>query len=78
MTCRELTDFILDYLSNELPAALHDAFEQHLALCPNCRAYLTTYELAVRAGKLAFADEASEPLPEDLVQAIIAARRDAS
>jgi anti-sigma factor RsiW len=78
MTCRELTDFILDYLSDELPARLREAFERHLEACPNCRVYLASYELTVHAGKLAFADEGAgeRPMPEDLVQAILAARRD--
>lgn len=76
MTCRELTDFVEDYLSGGLPAALRQAFEGHLALCENCRVYLSTYDATIKAGRLAFGDDlaAPAPLPEDLVQAILAAR----
>jgi anti-sigma factor RsiW len=77
MTCRELTDFIIDYLSGDLPPALIRAFDYHLGLCPNCRTYLASYEATVKAGKAAFAGEPETKLPEDLVQAILAATRDA-
>jgi anti-sigma factor RsiW len=76
MTCRELTDFVLDYLADDLPAPLRQAFDRHLDLCPNCRVYLATYDATITAERLAFGDElaAQPPLPEDLVQAILAAR----
>jgi anti-sigma factor RsiW len=79
MTCRELTDFILDYVAGELPAALREAFERHLAVCPNCVTYLATYRLTVRAGKEALGreDAGASDLPDALVQAILAARREA-
>jgi len=78
VTCRELADFIGDYLSGELRADSRAEFERHLRLCPNCRRYVAEYELTVKLGKRAFADEdAGVPadVPEDLVQAILAARR---
>jgi anti-sigma factor RsiW len=75
MTCRELNDFVLDYLSSELPVPLRQAFDRHLDACVNCRMYLATYEATIEVQRLAFrADPAPEaPLPEDLVQAILAA-----
>ena len=80
MTCRELADFIMDYTTGELPSDVLAAFEGHLALCPNCRAYLSNYLDTVRLGKAAFApDRADEDVPpsvpEDLVEAILAVRR---
>ena len=78
MTCRELADFIGDYLAGELTAAARAQFERHLRVCPNCRRYLAGYEAAVRLGKIAFGnDDAPVPpdVPEDLVLAILAARR---
>ena len=78
MTCREFADFMMDYLSEELSSEARDRFEHHLSLCTNCRKYLTSYEETVKLGKKAFEDE-SAPLPaevpEDLVAAILAARR---
>ena len=78
MTCREFADFMMDYQSGKLPSAARDRFEQHLRLCTNCQKYLTGYEETVKLGKSAFDDE-NAPLPadvpEDLVAAILAARR---
>ena len=77
MTCREFADFMADYLSGDLPTAVTSAFDHHLTLCVNCRRYLTSYQETVALGKRAFDDE-SAPLPADvpeqLVQAILAAR----
>jgi len=63
-----------DYLSGELSADSRSTFEHHLALCANCRNYLTSYEATVRLGKAAFDDEtAAVPaeVPEQLVKAIL-------
>ena len=78
MTCREVIDFLLEYLSEELSASERAEFEQHLAECPDCAAYLKSYEETIKLGKAVFADlEAPVPqdVPEELVQAILASRR---
>jgi len=78
VTCREFADFMMDYLSNELPAESRAQFEYHLSLCVNCRNYLRSYEETVKLGKRAFDDEDSAlpaDVPDDLVKAILAARR---
>jgi anti-sigma factor RsiW len=78
VTCREFADFMMDYVSGELPAETRAIFEHHLSLCPNCDRYLTSYKEAVALGKRAFEDEtAAVPpsVPDDLVKAILAARR---
>ena len=77
MTCRDFIEFLMDYLSGQLPAEERSVFEEHLAICPPCVAYLKTYQEAVKLGKAAFA-EPDEPLPEEvpeaLVKAILSAR----
>jgi anti-sigma factor RsiW len=78
MTCRELIEFLADYLSGELPAEERRLFEEHLAECPDCVAYLETYEATIRLGKGAFSivqDPGCADAPEELVAAIMAARR---
>ena len=80
MTCREFADFMMDYLSGDMPSESRALFEHHLSLCVNCRKYLTSYEETVKLGKRAFDDEdAALPadVPEELVKAILAARRSA-
>lgn len=76
MTCREVVDFLMDYLGGDLPAAERAVFEAHLGKCPPCVAYLDMYKATVRLGKAACCDEnQAREVPEDLVQAILAARR---
>ena len=56
ITCKEQVDFIMDYVTGELPAAELHEFERHLKVCPACIAYLDTYREAVRLGKEAMAE----------------------
>jgi len=77
MTCRELADFIVDYLAGQLPGEVKSAFEKHLSVCPNCVSYLATYKSTIELSRRAFeADEAdaSQQMPEELVRAILDAR----
>jgi anti-sigma factor RsiW len=52
-------------------------FDEHLAACPECAAYLVAYRETVRLAKTAFEDT-DDPvpagIPDDLVKAILAAR----
>jgi len=78
VTCREFADFMADYLSGELPSDSRTAFEHHLRLCVNCQRYLAGYEETVKLGKRVFADDDAvvpAQVPEELVQAILNARR---
>jgi anti-sigma factor RsiW len=78
LTCREVADFLMAYDDGELAAAQRAAFDAHLAECPDCVAYLQSYRATVALGKRAFADEdgaAAEVVPEELVAAVLAARR---
>jgi anti-sigma factor RsiW len=78
VTCKELADFIIDYLDGELPAGVHDVFQAHLEDCPPCKWYLDTYQTTIRLGREAFLEEGGRgcgEIPEDLVRAILDARR---
>ena len=44
MTCRELIDFLMEYLDRELPADQRAAFETHLDMCPACVDFLNSYQ----------------------------------
>lgn len=75
MTCKEVIDFLMDYVDGDLPPDAQAIFEKHLAVCPPCVAYLHTYKAAIAAGKQACCcDQKLEQVPEDLVKAILAAR----
>jgi len=75
LTCREVAEFLAAYLDDELAARQKERFEEHLAECPDCRNYLEQYEVTRTVGKAALEADASDAgVPEDLVQAILAAR----
>jgi anti-sigma factor RsiW len=78
VTCRELADFIADYLSGDLPAGTREGFEHHLSICENCQTYLANYRRAVALGQRAFADDSAnvpDDVPDELVNAILQLRR---
>ena len=77
MTCRELIDFLLDYLDGGLSPAVRATFDGHLAICPDCRTYVHNYQEAVRAGRAALVrcdEDIPESVPDELVRAIVDAR----
>ena len=77
MTCREVADFLADYLNGELPERERGRFEEHLRVCPNCVSYLAIYRTTVTLGRHAFddTDAITSGVPDALVSAILAARK---
>lgn len=78
ITCRQLIDFIADYLGGSLPVSERCEFERHLAVCPSCVAYLDSYNRTVAMGQrvLKYEDSpASGQVPETLLRAIQRARQ---
>ena len=76
MKCRELAEFLNDYVSGELPEENRAHFEFHLSKCKNCHEYLVQYEVTIKAGKIA-CDEMSDEMgamPEELIKAVLLAR----
>ena len=77
MTCRELVEFLSEYLGESLPAEQRGAFESHLSDCQECRAYLSSFQATIRLGKSSFCrtdDRIPGDVPEELVRAVLAAR----
>lgn len=77
LTCRELVEFLDDYTDGRLPGARREAFDAHLSGCPACAAYLRTYRDAVALGRASLRasdEDVPAAIPEQLVQAILAAR----
>lgn len=77
MTCREFIEFLMAYLSGELPGGQRAVFDEHLAVCPACVHYLDSYRRTVEVARVVCRcpeDEVSADVPEDLIRAILAAR----
>ena len=78
LTCRQVADFLMAYLDHELDTAARAAFDAHLHECDECVLYLRSYVDAVRLGKAAYRDPdaaATDVMPEQLVRAVLAARK---
>jgi anti-sigma factor RsiW len=73
MTCREVIEFLLEYLSDELNAEQRVIFEAHLAVCPPCIRYIENYKHTMHMTRIVCRC-AEDPVPDELVRAILAAR----
>lgn len=73
MNCREISQYLLEYVSAEVEPAVHVTFEAHISSCHNCHTYLAQYKETIRAAQLACKDDDVAGLPEDFVQAVLQA-----
>ena len=76
-TCREVVEFLADYLDGTLAEDERGAFETHVRQCPECETYLRGYRDTIRLARAAARDpEGPVPpeVPDDLVEAILRAR----
>ncbi|HYT90640.1 MAG TPA: zf-HC2 domain-containing protein [Gemmataceae bacterium] len=48
MTCRELAELLIDFVSGELAPEHQERVEQHLGLCPPCVVFVETYKITIR------------------------------
>ena len=51
ITCQQITSLILDYVTEELDPQTTLAFKAHLRKCPDCIAFLSTYQKTVHAAR---------------------------
>jgi anti-sigma factor RsiW len=79
MTCREVLDFLMAYLDGELTPEVRSEFERHLAVCPPCVEYLSSYRRTVELERQAFqpceGEGTPHAIPDDLIKAILASRK---
>ena len=81
ISCRELIDFLDAYEDDTLEPDRRAVFDRHVNACPPCLAYLESYRATVAAGRSVCDADAkdgeapAEELPEELVRAILSARR---
>ena len=73
LPCREVIEFLADYLDGSLPAETRVEFERHLAVCASCTAYLASYRETIRVARSV--DDVVKDAPEDLIEAILKSRR---
>lgn len=74
LTCHDVIDFLSDYLDGALPPQTTAQFEEHLSVCPDCVSYLDNFRMTLQASRAALTEQAIDPIPEELVQAILSCR----
>jgi hypothetical protein len=77
LSCAEFESFVLDYFEGALSARQYAVFKMHLMVCRDCKSYLAAYERSVAMGKEVFKEPYTpvpDDMPEDLIQAILAAK----
>ena len=66
LTCQQLVELVTDYLEEALPPRERRRFEEHLAHCPGCGAYLeqmrATIRLTGRLTEASLRDDARDDL----------------
>jgi hypothetical protein len=72
VTCRELVELLIDFVSDDLPAEHRERLEQHLRRCPPCEAYLASYRMTIRLTR----QLPCEPLPPELEARLRAALKE--
>ncbi len=78
LTCIEFERFVHDYQEGSLGPRERRAFDLHMDLCPMCRVHFASYLQTIELGRrICATDDATAPaeLPEELVSAILVARR---
>jgi len=69
ITCCELIQLLIDFVSGELPPEHQAHVEQHLRRCPPCVAYMESYQLTIRLTRRL----PCEPLPPEVERRLRAA-----
>jgi len=77
LTCRQVEQFLMDYLDWQVTLWTWCKFRYHLHICDDCRQYLQDYRNAVALGQRIFAnpeDEATGKVPDEILSAILKVR----
>lgn len=69
ISCRELAELLIDFVSGDLQPEHRDRIERHLCGCPPCVAYLETYRIVIKLSRRL----PCSPLPPQLAERLRAA-----
>ncbi len=67
LTCAELVELVTDYLEEALPAGERRRFEEHLAECGGCSAYLEQMRTTITASGRLREDELDPHAKDELL-----------
>ncbi|MCS6975748.1 MAG: zf-HC2 domain-containing protein [Gemmatales bacterium] len=66
ITCQEVSDWLLDYLSGELSENDRRAVDHHLGSCPACVSFVHSYRMTISLSRRL----AAQPTPPELIERI--------
>ncbi len=64
MTCQQLVQLLIEFVSGELDPRFGDEIRQHLQDCASCEAYVQTYQLVITITR----QLPPVPMPDHFVQ----------
>jgi hypothetical protein len=76
LTCKELVQLVTEYLENALSPEDRLRFEQHVMICPPCRAYLAQMRGTLRIAGTLSEEDVSPDAERTLVEAFRSWQRD--
>ena len=66
MTCRELTELLLDYVGGDLSEEMCTTIRSHLAACEHCVHFVETYRVTIQISRTLPASVPPESILERL------------
>lgn len=75
MSCREMADYLSDYLDGELQTGLRALIDEHRGDCPPCEAFIHTLARTVEAIRAQPREPLSADLRKSLADSLRRARR---
>jgi anti-sigma factor RsiW len=69
LTCAQLVELVTDYLEGRLPVSDVERFEEHIAFCTGCGAYLAQMRATISATGRVDAEDLPAELQERLLEA---------
>jgi anti-sigma factor RsiW len=67
-TCREIVELVTDYVESRMPLEKRTRFEQHLAYCGGCQAYVEQIRQIIRAAGAVREESLDPKAQEELVK----------
>jgi hypothetical protein len=66
-TCKQIADLVFNYLNDTLGPRVKRDFNQHLAICPDCVAFLSTYKKTVATTRSIRAEDMPENVRSNIL-----------
>jgi predicted anti-sigma-YlaC factor YlaD len=77
ITCQELTEALTDYFEGVMPEEERARFEAHVEICEGCANYLSQMRQTLRVVHELRPEEVEATVPDDVLEAFRAWKRDA-